>query len=246
MKKTAGRIFSTFIVSALSLSMLTSCCGVSTLLNDIADSVDETTDASGENYSTTSGQNPVTAGEPGTWLVLLYQDADDETLEKDVFIDLNEAEMVGSSDMVTIVSQMDRYDGAFDGDGDWTTTKRFLVTQGNDLETIESEELDDIGEVDMSDPDTLIDFAIWAIRTYPAEHYAIIMSDHGMGWLGGWTDSDSGDGDMSMYEMDYALAAIVNDTGIGQFDFFGFDACLMASVGITKCDCSICKIRCSL
>ena len=43
-----------------------------------------------------------------------------EVLEEDIFYDLNEAEMVGSTDRVTIVSQMDRYNGAFEGDGDWT------------------------------------------------------------------------------------------------------------------------------
>src|SRR5512147_875538 len=54
-----------------------------------------------------------------TWLVLLYEDADDEILEEDMFNDLNEAEVTGSSDRVRIVAQMDRYDGAFEGDGDW-------------------------------------------------------------------------------------------------------------------------------
>ena len=36
------------------------------------------------------------------WLVMLYQNADDEVLEQDIFIDLNEAEWVGSSDAVTV------------------------------------------------------------------------------------------------------------------------------------------------
>src|SRR5687767_2997972 len=62
-----------------------------------------------------------------TWLVLLYQDADDEILEEDMLNDLNEAELIGSSKRVKIVAQVDRYDGGFDGDGDWTTTKRFLI-----------------------------------------------------------------------------------------------------------------------
>jgi hypothetical protein len=79
------------------------------------------------------------------WLVMLYQNADDPILEKDIFLDLNEAELVGSSDAVTIVSQLDRYDGEFDGDGDWTSAKRFLVTQDNDLDTIASEEIKDLG-----------------------------------------------------------------------------------------------------
>ena len=222
MRKRSFKSLMTVLIAILIISLLTACFGGSVL--------DEETNTPSEDTSTTSGENYVAGGDPGTWLVMLYQDADDETLERDVFLDLNEAEIVGSSDMVTIVSQMDRYDGGFEGDGDWTTTKRFLVTQGNDLETIESEELDDIGETDMSDPQTLVDFAVWAMQTYPAEHYALVMSDHGMGWIGGWTDPDPYDGDMSLKEIDNALSTIVTETGIGQFDFFGFDACLMAQL----------------
>ncbi len=37
-----------------------------------------------------------------SWLVMLYQDADDEVLEQDIFTDLNEAELVGSSDNVRL------------------------------------------------------------------------------------------------------------------------------------------------
>ena len=224
MKKASWRILSTILIITLSISLLTAC-------GDLSDYVDETPgpyespDAGSNQPSTINSQ-----GEPGTWLVMLYQDGDDDVLERDIFLDLNEAEIIGSSDMVTIVTQIDRYDGSFDGDGDWTSTKRFLVQQDSDLESIGSEELADLGETDMSDPQTLQDFVTWAISTYPAEHYALIMSDHGMGWLGGWTDPDPNDGDMSLSEIDGALFNIVTSTGIGQFDFFGFDACLMAQL----------------
>ena len=33
-----------------------------------------------------------------TWLVMLYQDADNKMLEEDIYLDLNEAERTGSSD----------------------------------------------------------------------------------------------------------------------------------------------------
>lgn len=90
--------------------------------------------------------NPAPALQEETeWLVMLYQNADDEVLEGDIYTDLNEAELIGSTDDVTIVSQFDRYDGAFDGDGDWTTAKRYFVTQDDDLETVNSEELEDSG-----------------------------------------------------------------------------------------------------
>ncbi len=165
------------------------------------------------------------------WLVMLYQNADDEVLEGDIYTDLNEAEIVGSTDDVVIVSQFDRYDGAFDGDGDWTTTKRYLVTQDDDLATVNSEEIEDLGEIDSGDPETLADFMIWAITNFPAKKYALILSDHGAGWMGGWNDNEPVEGSsLSINEIDQALAYAIAETGIEQLEFIGFDACLMSQV----------------
>ena len=70
--------------------------------------------------------------EGDTWLVMLYLDADDLILEEDIFFDFNEAELVGSSDKVHIVAQIDRYAGAdgYAGGGNWSTTKRYYITTG--------------------------------------------------------------------------------------------------------------------
>ena len=128
-------------------------------------------------------------GKSQKWLVMLYQDADDKVLEQDIYTDLNEAERVGSSDQLSIVAQIDRYKGGFKGDGNWTSAKRYYVTQDDDLEKLASQEVADLGEVNMSDPQTLVDFATWAMKTYPADKYVLILSDHGMGWPGGFTDA---------------------------------------------------------
>ena len=70
--------------------------------------------------------------ETPTWHVLLYFDADDEMLEHSIWQDFNEAELVGSSDRVTIIAQFDRYAGGFDGDGDWSSTRRYRVEKDDD------------------------------------------------------------------------------------------------------------------
>lgn len=167
------------------------------------------------------------------WLVMLYQNADDPILEGDIFTDLNEAEWVGSTKAVTIVAQLDRYDGEFDGDGDWTGTKRFLIEKDRDLTTIGSQELDDLGEVDSGAPETLVDFAVWAMKTYPAKKYALILSDHGAGWVGGWNDDAPEEGSsLTVNEIDQALATILQTTKVRQFEFLGFDACLMSEIAV--------------
>ncbi len=200
----------------------------------VAPTAQQVATPAGQQPATPASQQPATpAGQaaPDTWLVMLYQDADDETLEQDMFIDLNEAETIGSSDKVTVVAQIDRLDGGYDGGGDETGAKRYLVTQDDDLETVGSEELEDLGEVDMGSKDTLVDFATWAIQSYPAGKHALVLSDHGMGWPGGWTDNDPNQGSqMTMVDIDQALQEIIANTGIGQFELVGFDACLMAQV----------------
>ena len=148
---------------------------------------------SGGSESPAPSVSLATTGDPNqTWLIMLYQDADDKILEKDIFIDFNEAERVGSNDQVQIVSQLDRYRGGFDGDGDWNGTRRYYVTQDDDLTRIQSQLVEDMGEVNMASGDTLVDFVTWAASTYPADNYVLILSDHGMGWPGGWSDPATG------------------------------------------------------
>ncbi|MBP1707377.1 MAG: Clostripain family protease, partial [Chloroflexi bacterium] len=116
------------------------------------------------NYPQLASQTPTKSGQ--TWLVMLYQDADDQVLEKDICLDLNEAEKAGSSQRVKIVAQMDRYNGAYNGDGNWTGTRRFLISQDDNLGKLVSQQVADLGEVNLASGQTLIDFATWAIKTY--------------------------------------------------------------------------------
>lgn len=168
-----------------------------------------------------------------TWLVMLYQNGDDEVIEEDTLYDFNEAELVGSTRQVTIVSQLDRYDWGSDGEGEWTGTKRFLITKDDDLYNIQSKELADLGEMDMGNPKTLIDFATWAIKTYPADHYVLMLGDHGAGWSGGWYDDSPNEGSFfKMQDIDDALGTIIKKTGIGQFELVAFDACLMGQLEV--------------
>ena len=227
MKTRSKRFLNIVLAFTLLLSMQVACNAAT------GGPVDEPTTESTTDSTVPSTAEPATPGKPGTWLVMMYEDADDEILEEDMHFDMNEAELVGSTDQVTLVAQVDRFVGGYDGDGDVTSTKRYLLTQDNDLSTINSKELADLGEADMGSGQTLYDFANWAIRTYPAEHYVLILSDHGAGWTGGWSDDDpqSGSG-LTMQEIDDTLGSIVADTGIGAFELVGFDACLMGQLEV--------------
>ena len=196
---------------------------------------------------TTSQVKPPSQSTGGNqkWLVMLYQDADDKVLEQDIYVDLNEAEKVGSDDNLTIVAQLDRYQAGFQGDGNWVTAKRFYITPDDDLTRVASKQVADLGEVNMADSNTLIDFVTWAVDNYPADRYVLVLSDHGMGWPGGWSDAQPiGRGDPNiplasrlgdyiyLHELDAALGEICSMTGLEKFDIIGLDACLMGQLEV--------------
>jgi hypothetical protein len=179
------------------------------------------------------------------WLVMIYSDADDNVLEEDMMIDLQEAELIGSTDRVTIVAQTDRFKGSYDGMEDWTGARRLLITQDGDMTRFASEELEDLGEISMSDGETLRDFIEWAVTSYPAQKTMLILSDHGAGWPGGWGDPDPGGegvddvflvdafGDsLWLMEIDRVLGQALDNLGMDYFDVVGFDACLMSQLEV--------------
>lgn len=180
------------------------------------------------------------------WLVMVYQDADDQVLEQDIFLDMNEMERIGSTEQVMIVTQLDRYHSGFSGSENWHSTRRYLVTYDDDLNRIGSDLIQDIGEVNMASGKSLVDFVTWAIESYPADNYVLILSDHGMGWPGGWSDQTTRTSDSSqaplvaqlqhdsiyLSEMDDALSQIQKLTGIEKFDLIGMDACLMSQLEV--------------
>lgn len=174
---------------------------------------------------------PVDTSSLPEWTVIVYADADDDILEADMWFDVNEMELVGSNAQVNIVVQLDRAEGAFNGDGDWTDTRRYLVTQDSDVNSITSPVVENIGEADMGNPQTLVDFVTWSIQKYPAKKYILIMSDHGAGWAEGFSDLDSGN-TLSLPEITNAVAQVQQSMGGQKFEIIGFDACLMGMIEV--------------
>jgi len=172
------------------------------------------------------------ASAEANWTFMVYMDGDCN-LEPDAINDMNEMEMVGSTDEVNIIVLLDRVPGYDDSNGNWTTTKLFEVTEDQISDrTIRSTELGDLGELNMGDPETLADFAVWGIENYPAEHYALIIWDHGGGWKSVANDDTSGGDGITMPELDSALFWIVDEAGIERLDLIGFDTCLMGQLEV--------------
>ena len=160
------------------------------------------------------------------WTFIVYLDGDND-LEQFALADMNELEQVGSTDRVNLVVQLDRASGQDTGDGDWTGARRYLAQQDNDQNAISSPVVQDLGDVNMGDPQSLTDFATWAMQNYPARRYALVVWDHGGGWPIVAIDEDSGNDGVTLPELNQSLAAITAANGGSKLDIVGFDACLM-------------------
>ena len=86
---------------------------------------------------------------------------------------------------------------------------------------------------DMGAPETLASFINYATDNYPAEHYGLILWNHGGGPVFGYgADELFSNDSLLLQEMRTALdTTIFKDQ---KLDFVGFDACLMGSVELAK------------
>jgi hypothetical protein len=189
----------------------------------------------GEEWSFTTGKKP--------WTFMVYLDGDNN-LEGAGIDDFLEMSSVGSTEQINIVVQFDRIDGYDTSYGDWTATKRFYVTKS--MTPYRENALEDLGELNHGDPQTLIDFVNWAKENYPAENYALILWNHGGGWrlavenlwrkeTGRKTETifkavcwDDTDGLDTLY-MNEVQSALNSSGGV---NLIGFDACLMGMVEV--------------
>ncbi|OAQ19876.1 hypothetical protein TDIS_2006 [Thermosulfurimonas dismutans] len=154
------------------------------------------------------------------WTVMVYMGGDN-SLGTYVDSDLSEMASVGSSPEVNVVAQADTYYGP---------AKRYFVESG------EAVELEDLGEVDMSRVDTLVNFARWVFEHFPADHYLLVLWNHGGGFKARgysvtrnllWDDNPDYDSSMSLPRLADALSQIRDFLG-RPIDLVGMDACLMA------------------
>ncbi|MEW5747586.1 MAG: clostripain-related cysteine peptidase [Candidatus Thermoplasmatota archaeon] len=133
------------------------------------------------------------AEDGGTWTVFVYL-CGDNNLESYAIEDLVEMENVGSQNGVTIIVLLDTL--TYTEDTHW-----LLIEKGVTHYDAETGELDcdcDLfeeegcpGEVDMGDGERLTWAVVTAFSYAPADHYMLVLWDHGGGWRGVCYDDGS-------------------------------------------------------
>ncbi|NTU96784.1 MAG: peptidase C11 [Chlorobiaceae bacterium] len=105
-----------------------------------------------------------------SWTVMVYM-AGDNNLDPEGSKDLREMKKVGSNEDVNIIAQFDRAAGH--------VARRYYLRKGG---LVTGDAVDSLGNVNTGDPASLEDFIGWGIKNYPAEHYLLVLWNHGQGW----------------------------------------------------------------
>ena len=196
-------------------------------------------------------QQPPAQQEPplAKWTILQYSAADNN-LYKYLYDDVALMEKVGSDAGTHVVVQIDHANHAPNSGAQRIYLERDTEAppvQGANRQmsvfkavgtpgghgpngTIDSPVTQELGQIDMADPKVLADFIKWGVKNYPAEHFCLIISDHGDAWKGACED-DTHNGWMDLPEIKQALAEAQAETG-KKLDIVGFDACLMANAEV--------------
>ncbi len=159
------------------------------------------------------------------WTIMVFINGKNN-LEPYALKDMNEMEMVGSTDKVNVVTETGLVSGY--GATPWLGTRRFLIKKDNNTSTVTSPMLQDLGKVDMGDYKSVVDFVNWSKTNYPAKKYMLIIWNHGSGWDKGRAlvskgisyDDETGN-HINTPQMGLLLKAA------GGVDVYGSDACLM-------------------
>jgi len=187
---------------------------------------------------------PPEAQEEKEWTVLVYM-AGDNDLEPYLVNNLIALEKVGSNDGVNVVVELDRGEKPKSPVTRWKGSRRFLVQKSEDNARVASPVVQELGPVNMADPQHLSDFIKWGMQNYPAKHYMVIINDHGYGFMGAADDKGNKD-TMNLKEMhqafDLASKGMQKTVTEGvkdatqatgkKIDVIGFDACLMGMVEV--------------
>jgi post-segregation antitoxin (ccd killing protein) len=189
--------------------------------------------AQNSNYSLTITP-PTSSPPPSTqdaWTVFVYITA--SNLQEFAYEDINEMEVAVSQlpstvNVVTLWDQSAAYSTYSTGNGSqaaWKTTGRAVITGDTNMSRVATQ-FEILAEQNTGSPVTLQNFLTWGAATAPAQHYALVMWNHGAGLDGSnYDDSDNAGSDhLTISEVASALGA----SGVPAIDVFSYDACLMA------------------
>ena len=92
-------------------------------------------------------------------------------------------------------------------------------------------EIENLGQIDSGDPGTLSGFITRGAQRHPSDKLAVIIWDHGAGWLGTALDEQTNHM-MSLSSLQQALQSGLTGAGKAKYEMLGFDSCLMSNTAV--------------
>ena len=164
------------------------------------------------------------------WVVMNYIDGDNN-LEEEAIEDLNEMEAEFSATArIAVVVLIDRTPGYDESNGDWTGTRLYNVTY-DITDTITSNMLQDMGELNMGSSATLENFLDYCFSNFYSDRYWLNLWDHGGGVDGICWDDTSGSDSLTIEEMQTAIENS-EATNSKYIDLISHDACFMNMIEV--------------
>lgn len=170
------------------------------------------------------------------WTVLVFLNAKNN-LESFSVDNINQMEVAPANPEVTIAVELGRLASSRPAAaGTWVGTKRFTIVHDNDPSTITSfttsPVIDDLGSRNMGSTAELADFISWGKRTFPAEHYMVVLWDHGNGWRARTLAPTMAQPRAISMDDEYGTSISGKDLPLGlasnpPLDIVAMDACLM-------------------
>ena len=107
------------------------------------------------------------------WTFLVYINGNNN-LDEYGSLNINQMEKVGSTDKVNVLVQ-------------WASlarksVQRLYIKKDNDETKVTSPVVQTLGNIDMGDYRSVIEFVRWGAQNYPAKHYFVDIWNHGNGW----------------------------------------------------------------
>jgi len=162
------------------------------------------------------------------WNVWLYLGGDND-LHESILYDVEEITAGSRSNKINICLQIDLHE---------QNAERYCIRNGN------KSSVQNIGEVDMTQKQTLSEFIKWAEQQGRSKYAMLILSDHGNGWdhkVGPSPRSKISNQSMFVdYDNDspstpslhnHLIADAIADSNV-EFDILGFDASIMGSIEV--------------
>ena len=182
--------------------------------------------------TTSQAVAPAADGGVAEWTMMVYAVGDTASVPQLMVENLTEIAQLPDQDDVNVVVLLDLPEptdtdaptSQVPGVGDFSTAKLLVLEDGR------YNEVRDLGEVSMGQPDVLATFVEEAADKYPAKHYGFTFFDHGGGNTGGYVDTGPpGTQELTVPEMREGLIIGMQKAGIDRFDVIDQAACLMAN-----------------